>query len=813
MDLLGWILYGICKWVFAAIPALYSAFNFFAKRDFFSSTDIKDIWNHLYVLLSVLVLFAIAIKLINAIVNPDVLTDNKKGVKKAYFSAVIAVFLTVLTPYLFSILNDIEENIIDNNVIEKQLFGYDSGVDGGNTLAWTTITSFIDLNQLSEATDYQMPDGGVESADGHTYVFSEDVEDGLSAIYDAKPWKYEDTVYQHPILMALSGFLIAYELILLVMDTALRSIKLGLLQMMVPIILGAYIFKSDILKNWFKEYIKTYIQIFLLLVAINLLTQILRILPSILQGNEFSSNPLVSGIINMLCIFAALRLVKQINPIINSIFGTHLQGKGGIKGRLGDMAAVGGLAQQAWGALGNRAKSVGKGALNTGKAIAKAPGAAIKYHGQNFLDKKFGTKPGAIRAKAWGQGISAAVKSGDPSKFYATRDEKLKSPSYLSSISNTAAEGISTSGVNKHGVYDNQKNVIDPITGKVKKDFKTNADHREDANVILKQAEKSFTGTKGTKLTDSMKKRFEADQKTNLLNGIKSSRDKVAAQLNGLHSSMASSGLYDENTLSKIDTIAKKFEADGVISAADADTLSDYLSEGGANLLASTYGKMTRGIIDAKNTFKELKTENLNGAVSLGNNISTATKESDGYKADEESMLENMTAAEKAQYKVYSAGLSEISATTAGASQNDKNIELTGEDSWAFLDTEHKKEEEKDPNDYVVKTKAKAAERQANAQTTSSQSESSSSDSSGGSNDTSTPPETLHVEGKNQQDYFAAQNEARIEYLNSKSDLTDSEKAELASLTGGATGERLKARKEQQNAAQDWADNEGTLDE
>lgn len=798
-NLLGSILYGISKWVFAAIPALYSAFNFFAKRDFFSSADIKDIWNHLYVLLSVLVLFAIAIKLINAIVNPDVLTDNKKGVKKAYFSAVIAVFLTVLTPYLFSILNDIEENIIDNNVIEKQLFGYDSGVDGGNTLAWTTITSFIDLNQLSEATDYQMPDGGVESDDGHTYVFSEDVSEGLQAIEDARPWKYEDTVYQHPFLMALSGFLIAYELVLLVMDTALRSIKLGLLQMMVPIILGAYIFKSDILKNWFKEYIKTYIQIFLLLVAVNLLTQILRILPSILQGNEFSSNPLVSGIINMLCIFAALRLVKQINPIINSIFGTHLQGKGGIKGRFGDMAAVGGLAQQAWGALGNRVKSVGKGALNTGKAIAKAPGAAIKYHGQNFLDKKFGTKPGAIRAKAWGQGISAAVKSGDPSKFYATRDEKLKSPSYLSSISANAAKGIKDSGVNEHGVYNN----LD-----ANNQFKTNEDHRNDANTILNQAGKSFAGAKGKKLVDSMGARFKADQKTNLLNGIKSSRDKVATQLNNLHSSMASSGLYDEATLSKIDTIAKKFEADGVISKADADVLSNYLSEGGANLLASTYGKMTRGIIDAKNTFTELKDENLNGAVSLGNNISTAAKESDGFKADEESMLENMTAAEKAQYKVYSAGLSEISATTAGASQNDKNIELTGEDSWAFLDTDHK-----DANDYVAKTRAKAEERQANTQSTSSQSGSSSSDSSGGSTDTSTPPETLHVDGKNQQDYFAAQNEARIEYLNSKSDLTDSEKAELASLTGGATGERLKARKEQQNAAQDWADNEGTLDE
>lgn len=786
MWFLDWVLFNLCQFIYPLIPNLYEGIEKLAKVDLFSGSGAEirnNVWNNLYILLSVVILFAIAIKLINAIVNPDVLGEKKKGVKSLYFRAFISVFLVIMLPIAFDILKDVQDHILDNNIISKIIIGT-TAEDGGQTLAKYTANAFVDF-----------PDDS-----NNPLLTDKNIDVALEEMDTAEVHRYRENGYVNKIntlLMLIAGIFIVYELIIIALDTAVRAIKLKVLELMVPIVLGGYMFKEEILKKWVIEYIKTFVQLFLLLVSIYLIAIVLPLVREIV--NEDAQ---YGWVIKTLLIFGLLTLARQIPNLINTIFGVNIKGKGGISGRLGEMATVGGLAKNAWGALGTGAKGVGKGALNTGKAITKAPGAAIKYHGQNFLDKKFGTKPGAIRAKAWGQGISAAVKSGDPSKFYATRDEKLKSPSYLSSISAKTAKGISASGVNEHGVYNN----LDANGG-----FKTNVDHREDANTILNEAGKSFVGAKGRKLVDSMESRFKADQKTNLLNGIKSSRDKVVAQLNDLHSSMASSGLYDEKTLSKIDTIAKKFEADGKISAADADVLSNYLSEGGANLLASTYGKMTRGIIDAKKTFEELKNENLNGAVSLGNNISIASKESDGYKADEESMLENMTAAEKAQYKVYSAGLSEISATTAGASQNDKNIDLTGEDSWAFLDADHI-----DANDYVVKTRAKAAEKQTNSQNTSGQSGSNLSDSFGGSDDRLTPPETLYVDGSNQQDYFAAQNEARLEYLISKEQnggLTASEAAEKASLSSGATGDRLKARKAQQQAPQDMLDNEGTLDE
>ena len=419
---LYWIFFGLCKLIYGAIPGLYDAFEFFGKIQFFDlDNDIKKIWGNLYVLLSVLVLFAIAIKLINAIVNPDVLSDKKKGVKRVYFKAFVAVFLTILTPYMFTLLVHVQENIFDNKTIEKIFFNSPEGTNSGKVIAWTAITSFIDLSELADATAetdhaYNLDTSGVANTNSHIYVLSEDIDTGLNNIYKSQPWQYTDTVSQNPILMLLAGAFIVYEFVLLVMDTALRSIKLGLLQMMTPIILGAYIFKDDILKKWVLEYIKTFIQIFLLLIAITLMTKVLSLLPNILVSDKLPDNPswLLKGIINTLAIIATLRLVKQIVPLINKIFGVNIQEKGGIKGRLGEMAAVGGLAQKAWGALGTGAKNLAKlGAAST-LALPLAAGAGInglykaRHNGRSLTETK-----GFRGIKGVGSGLSTALKTGN----------------------------------------------------------------------------------------------------------------------------------------------------------------------------------------------------------------------------------------------------------------------------------------------------------------------------------------------------------------------------------------------------------------
>ena len=73
-----------------------------------------------------------------------------------------------------------------------------------------------------------------------------------------------------------------------------------------------------------------------------------------------------------------LQLVKQLPQLINTIFGTNIKDAGGLKGRLGEMAGVGKLAQDGLNKLSQKAKGLGK-------TLAVAPVAAAASQ----LSKKF----------------------------------------------------------------------------------------------------------------------------------------------------------------------------------------------------------------------------------------------------------------------------------------------------------------------------------------------------------------------------------------------------------------------------------------
>lgn len=361
------ILLQLCQLVYPIIPKIYSLIEALAEKDLFDSEQgaaIRDrIWTNLYIVLSIVVLFAIAVKLINAIVNPDVLTEKQKGAKTVYFKSVAAVFLIVLLPMLFSLLRVVQNDMFTNRIVTKIILGQDNiNSDSGQILAIETARSF-----------FEMQDGQTNPFDGAT-----DVDAPLQALYDNQAYKAEDDQNYvknfNPLVMLISGGFVVYQLITIVMDVAVRTIKLRILELMVPAIIGGFLFKTEILKAWFKEYIKTFLQVFLLLISVSLIAILLGLLQSV------TMDPTAGFIMKAFIIFGILTMAKQAMPLINSIFGTNIKSKGGIKGRLGEMAAIGGLAQQAWSALGNKAKGIAGAAAGfaVGAAGAKIKGAATK---------------------------------------------------------------------------------------------------------------------------------------------------------------------------------------------------------------------------------------------------------------------------------------------------------------------------------------------------------------------------------------------------------------------------------------------------
>ena len=388
---LGIIFWIFIQWVYPLIRDFYNIFLIISTYKFLSLEEIKTLQNNLYVLMSVIALFAVGFKLIQIIVNPDLMDDKKKGIRSTYVRVLIAVLLVIIVPFAFNILiyNDdsIQNHIIDNNVIQKQIFGIDTGdQDVGQILAWESFSAFVQLCTQEDKSNGDCT--GVseqDNIDEYNCAARADAdcgegESGINSIrnWDESMWGSYDYKW-NPLLSLIAGVVILYEMVLLCMDTALRSIKLTLLQLMTPIVLGAYIFKEDILGKWAKEIISTFLSLFLKVVAITyMIIGVSKIGTMFSDGSlktnmgggaHIMSNWLAQSLIKMLIIIGLLQLFKQIPNLINTIFGTHIQSRGGIKGRLGEMAGVGALAQRAWSTIGNVARHPVKAASAVGSAI------------------------------------------------------------------------------------------------------------------------------------------------------------------------------------------------------------------------------------------------------------------------------------------------------------------------------------------------------------------------------------------------------------------------------------------------------------
>lgn len=280
--------------IYPTIPRLYNLFEAAANQEFLTQDFIYEIWNNIYVLVGVVVLFAIAIKLISAMVNPDNLTDSKKGAKGTYFRAVAAVLLIFLCPMAFKLAYDVQTDLIKDNYLISHIFGFKyNSNDIGQALAWETFSSFctpVDLDgeelEEAEASGYYDEYYSVqEDIDNINYldfelVVSKALAVALNPVKVISPTNPiadaanngildQDFGFEyHSILCPLAGLLVAYEMLLLVMDTIFRSAKIAILELMLPIVLGAFVFNPEILKKWAKEFFSTYIIVFLKLIAI-----------------------------------------------------------------------------------------------------------------------------------------------------------------------------------------------------------------------------------------------------------------------------------------------------------------------------------------------------------------------------------------------------------------------------------------------------------------------------------------------------------------------------------------------------------------
>lgn len=446
----------ICIPIYKLIVSLYSIFYNIANTRFLEDDTIQQLSANIYVLVSVVMLFAFSVTILSAIVNPDLLNDSKKGVAAAFKRAIIGLALMVVIPFIFDEIYVVQKNIMDNSLIEKIIVGADfrcdnnnedakcKGGNGGQVIAGNLISAVLypDVNdgetvQISEniSEKYEkMITTNIEYISAVAKHINVTNEGGNSLHSD---FNDEDYAFNWDGLVAIiAGGATCYILLLFAIDMAIRVFKLAFLELTAPISIVAYMAKGDeILKSWFSQTMKTFLDVFVRIAAIAFYLFLIKNLSTYMakfEGAEWSFT------LKVLLIVGMLIFVKQIPDLINNIFKTSISLKGGIGGRLGEMAIVGEQAKKAWGVVSKGITTVGIGA---GVALGAA-GVGLAHHGWNKGFKTVGARAGkdtkvgqrlSKMAHGLGTGLSYAgsyLSGGDPYNGYKNVKKKFSESDY-----------------------------------------------------------------------------------------------------------------------------------------------------------------------------------------------------------------------------------------------------------------------------------------------------------------------------------------------------------------------------------------------
>lgn len=416
----------ICKPIYKFIPNVYSIFYNIANTRLFQEGDttVQQLSANIYVLVSVVMLFAFSVTILSAIVNPDLLSDKKKGVAAIFKRSIIGLVLIVVIPFAFDEMYKIQENVMDNNLIEKIIVGSDfkcregeegeceKGGNGGQVIAGNLISSVLypidDEVEISEDLNESYSDM-VRKDIKNIGIIAKNIN--ITTDGDTKNWgKFDDDNYAFQfdgLIAIVAGIATCYILLLYAIDMAVRVFKLTFLELTAPISIVAYMASGEkVLNSWGKEVMKTFLDVFVRIAAMAIYLFFISSLASYLNTIDKGDHDW-SFTLKALLIVGMLIFVKQLPDYVNKVFGTDIKLKGGISGRLGEMAVVGKQAQDAWGKVKNVAKAT---PLIAGSAAVGAATGLTSRIGNAIGQTKFGTavnsSPFVQKVRGVGQKVS-----------------------------------------------------------------------------------------------------------------------------------------------------------------------------------------------------------------------------------------------------------------------------------------------------------------------------------------------------------------------------------------------------------------------
>lgn len=425
---IDWILYVVLGWV-------YEVFFDVSTVELLTGETIRNFCTRIQLILGVFMVFKISISVLQAIVDPDRITDKNNGFS-AYIKRIIIclLMLTLIVPrnipnasseyevqinnngLLFGTLYSLQGRIMRNNTLGKLILGSSNDIistadsteeqvkkmnDLGNNFTSTIIRSF--LKETSKCSGEKDGDGVKilkdENADAKP-ILNNHINETCGSL--TKGYYY--AIEYYPLIGGVVALAFTVILVGFSIDIAVRSVKIAVLRLLAPIPIISYLDpnqeKKGAFANWVKLLVSTYLDLFIRLALIYFvifLIEDIRANGVVGYHGSDGNGPFVFIIICIgLYFFAkqAPKFIKDVLGVQNNMSNIGLRSivAGSVAGA-GTLVAGGGLAKafsNMYNAGHNAAKESVE-AINTGKGAPSSLSNFGKYASKT-LQQRTGDK-------------------------------------------------------------------------------------------------------------------------------------------------------------------------------------------------------------------------------------------------------------------------------------------------------------------------------------------------------------------------------------------------------------------------------------
>lgn len=438
---IGGILIRTVSWFFDRILInfigfFYKYFETIINGTLLTDSVVRGMMDRVYLLVGVFVAFRLGMLLVNYVINPSEVMDEKVGVNALVKRVILGLILIIFMPNIFNFAFKLQEAVLKDQVIERvimpenemaKVMKYKEKHGMGKIIGMTVFRGFFNLSDAGKSSSKVKTNFDKATDIEQTYDLSIIEDLSMGGTFNRGVLAQNGDTYVHDYFPIFSTVVLGYVLYLLVqycLDAVVRSFKLSVLQVIAPIAIVEYMINSDrneVFKSWKKAVVATFAMLFMRVASLWFVAYVTMLMQ---PGATDSTSLLQTGdnLLKAIIVLGLLAFMMDFPKMMSDIFGLDLDQSGSVKSVMGKAmgAATAGLA------LGGAVAGFGMKTAGAVKGTVKGGLTNLAGKESSFakgLNNPFKTAAGQVGALA-GKIGGKASEVGSAFKAAAT-DNKL----------------------------------------------------------------------------------------------------------------------------------------------------------------------------------------------------------------------------------------------------------------------------------------------------------------------------------------------------------------------------------------------------